>query len=47
MLLNSVVEDFNSDLLNSNKNIKININNSNLNGSKLNVLGVESKLNKL
>ena len=34
-VINSVVEDFNSDLLNSNKNIKININNSNLNGSKL------------
>jgi len=42
-----VVEDFNSDLLNSNKNIKININNSNLNGSKLNVLGVESKLEQI
>ena len=46
-VINSVVEDFNSDLLNSNKNIKININNSQLNGSKLNVLGVESKLEQI
>ena len=46
-VINSVVEDFNSDLLNSNKNIKININNSKLNGSKLNVLGVESKLEQI
>ena len=36
-VVNSVVEDFNSDLTNSNKNIKINIKNSNLNGSKLNI----------
>ncbi len=42
-----VVEDFNSDLLNSNKRINININYSNLNGSKLNVLGVESKLEQI
>ena len=40
-------EDFNSDLLNSNKNIKIIINNSSLNSSKLNVLGVESKLEQI
>ena len=46
-VIDSVVEDFNSNLLNSNKNIKININNSNLNGSKLNVLGVESKLEQI
>ena len=46
-VVNSVVEDFNSNLLNSNKNIKININNSNFNGSKLNVLGVESKLEQI
>ena len=46
-VVDSVVEDFNSNLLNSNKNIKININNSNLNGSKLNVLGVESKLEQI
>ena len=46
-VINSVVEDFNSDLLNSNKNIKISINNSKLNGSKLNVLGVESKLEQI
>ena len=46
-VVDSVVEDFNSDLLNSNKNIKINVNNSNLNGSKLNVLGVESKLEQI
>jgi len=43
----SVVEDFNNDLLNSNKNIKIKIDNSKLNGSKLNVLGVESKLEQI
>ena len=46
-VVDSVVEDFNSNLLNSNKNIKININNSNLNGSKLNILGVESKLEQI
>ena len=40
-------EDFNSNLLNSNKNIKIDVNDSNLNGSKLNVLGVESKLEQI
>ena len=40
-------EDFNSDLINSNKNIKIKINHANLNGSKLNVLGVESKLEQI
>ena len=38
-VVDSVVEDFNSDLLNSNKNIEIKINHSNLNGSKINVLG--------
>ena len=43
----SVVEDFNSDLLNSNKNIKINITSSNLNGAKPNILGVESKLEQI
>ena len=46
-VVNSVVEDFNSDLVNSNKNIRINIDNSNLNGSKLNVLGVESRLEQI
>ena len=46
-IVNSVVEDFNSDLSNSNKNVKININHSNLNGSKLNVLGVEGKLEQI
>jgi len=46
-VVNSVVEDFNSNLLNSNKNIKININNFHLNGSKINVLGVESKLEQI
>ena len=46
-VVDSVVEDFNSDLQNSNKKIKININNSNLNGSSLNVLGVESKLEQI
>ena len=42
-VVDSVVEDFNSNLLNSNKNIRININNSNLNGSELNVSGVEEQ----
>ena len=46
-VVNSVVEDFNSDLLNSNKNIKINIKQKNLNGHKLHVLGVESKLEQI
>ena len=46
-VVDSVVEDFNSNLLNSNHNIKININKSNLNGSKLNVLGVESNLEQI
>ena len=46
-VINSVVEDFNSDLLNLNRNIKININHSNLNGSKVYVLGVESKLEQI
>jgi len=46
-VVNSVVEDFNSDLSNLNKNIKIDVNNVNLNGSKLNVLGVESKLEQI
>ncbi len=46
-VVRSVVEDFNNDLQNSNKNIKINVNNSSLNGSKLNVLGVESKLEQI
>ena len=46
-VVDSVVEDFNSDLLNSNKNIKINVSHSNLNGSQLNVLGVESKLEQI
>ena len=46
-VVDSVVEDFNSDLINSNKNIKIDIDNSNLNGSKINVLGVESKLEQI
>ena len=46
-VVNSVVEDFNSDLINSNKNIKINVDTSNLNGKKPNVLGVESKLEQI
>ena len=46
-VIDSVVEDFNSDLSNSNKNVKININHSNLNGSELNVLGVEGKLEQI
>ena len=46
-VISSVVEDFNNDLLNSKKNIKINIDNSKLNGYKLNILGVESKLEQI
>jgi two-component system, OmpR family, sensor histidine kinase ChvG len=46
-VINSVVEDFNSDLSNSNKNIKININSNKINGAKLNILGVESKLEQI
>jgi len=46
-VVDSVVEDFNSDLLNSNKNIKIYVSNSSLNGTKLIVLGVESKLEQI
>ncbi len=46
-VVNSVVEDFNSDLINSNKNIQIKINNSKLNGLKLNVLGAEGKLEQI
>ncbi len=46
-VVGSVAEDFNSDLSNSNKNIKIKIDNTQLNGSKLNILGVESKLEQI
>ena len=46
-VVSSVVEDFNSDLANLNKNVTINIDNSKLNRSKLNVLGVESKLEQI
>ena len=46
-VINFVVEDFNSDLLNSNKNIKINTNYPNTDNSKLNILGVESKLEQI
>jgi len=46
-VIDSVVEDFNSDLSNSNKNIKININSNKINGAKLNILGVESKLEQI
>jgi two-component system, OmpR family, sensor histidine kinase ChvG len=46
-VINSVAEDFNSDALSSKKNITISIDDKNLNGSKLNVLGVESKLEQI
>ncbi len=46
-VINSVAEDFNSDVLSAKKNITISINNKNLNGFKLNVLGVESKLEQI
>jgi len=46
-VINSVVEDFNSDLSNLNKNIKITVDKSKLNGSGLNILGVESKLEQI
>ncbi len=46
-VVNSVVEDFNSDLLNSHKNIIISTSNSNLNESKINILAVESKIEQI
>ena len=46
-VVKSVTEDFNSDLLNSNKNIKINIEHFNYKESELNILGVESKLEQI
>ncbi len=46
-VVHSVVEDFNNDLLNTNKNIKINIDHSKLDNSKLNIMGVESKLEQI
>ena len=46
-VVNSVTEDFNNDLSNSNKNIKINVNQTNLNGSQLLVWGAESKLEQI
>ena len=46
-VINSVAEDFNSDLLNLNKKIKIHVKYLNLNGSAINVLGVESKLEQI
>jgi len=46
-VVDSVVEDFNSNLMNSNNNININVNYSKLNGSKLYVLGVESRLEQI
>ncbi|MBA1338616.1 MAG: two-component system, OmpR family, sensor histidine kinase ChvG [Pelagibacterales bacterium] len=46
-VVSSVAEDFNSDLVNSNKNIKINIDNSNFKGSKIDVLGAETKLEQI
>ena len=44
-VINSVVEDFNSDLINSNKNIKIIFKYNN--NKKINILGVESKLEQI
>jgi len=46
-VINSVADDFNSDALSSKKNITISIDDKNLNGSKLNILGVESKLEQI
>jgi two-component system, OmpR family, sensor histidine kinase ChvG len=46
-VVKSVAEDFNSDLSNSNKNIKINIEHSNYKEPELNILGVESKLEQI
>jgi len=46
-VVSSVAEDFNSDLLNLDKNIKINIDNSNIKNLQINVLGVESKLEQI
>jgi len=46
-VVNSVVEDFNNDLAHSKKNINIIVNQDKLNGSKLYILGVESKLEQI
>ena len=46
-VVSSVVEDFNSDLSNLNKNIKIYVKHSSENKTFLNVLGVESKLEQI
>ena len=46
-VVSSVVEDFNNDLSNLNKNIKIKTNYSNPNGSEINIIGVESKVEQI
>ena len=46
-VVNSVVEDFNNDLSNLNKNIKINVIHPTNNSSQLNILGVESKIEQI
>jgi two-component system sensor histidine kinase ChvG len=46
-VVESVVEDFNNDIINLNKNITIKINNSKLNGLNFKILGVESKLEQI
>lgn len=46
-VVNSVVEDFNNDLVHSNKNINIIVNHDKFNGSKFYILGVESKLEQI
>ena len=46
-VVSSVAEDFNSDLSNSNKNISIQIDDFHLKETKINVLGVESKLEQI
>ena len=46
-VVNSVVEDFNNNLSNSKKGIKINVLKDNLNGLEPNVLGIESRLEQI
>jgi len=46
-VVNSVVDDFNQDLLNSKKRIKIYILKNNLNGVEPNILGVENRIEQI
>ena len=46
-VIDSVVDDFNNNFLNSKKKLKIYVSTSNLNGLKPNVLGVENRLEQI